>query len=921
MSKCKKCRSHRCNCKVVINKPVEIITKGRGRDGLDAYELAVLEGFIGTREEWIESLHGKDGGTYLVDEEDITIGENLEMRFKDRVYEDGEGLGYKILRLEGGNTLTSSDFEANTVHEIRYDFDLDGETIEMPENVTLKFKGGSLNNGEIVGLKTKIEDTTNEIFGVDVEFSGEFSTPPTRPEWFGAKSYDRGTLTSSTFWWSKDTEAYNGVDSSDAFNRALELAQISGGRCIAEIGIYKVTNTVTIPRFTELTIPSQAGVFVVMEGEGNVVYEADIDEPSYSIVQNGGDRPITLKTNQYFGTECMAVGFRMDGPDTKITGGGVISVGTSSYTIAVLLEGNPFWTINMMFEPEVDIKIIGGSTNRSIPDPDDYVIDLPWDDPAIIDLGEPGEYAYSTLTGETRVKNNAGTAWAWWANKSEFNTAFRCEVLSNDNRIINLKANVFIDWGFRGIEIVGRDGGWFNQAVWSGTVSDMHSNYVSFFGSTIQGLSIHDMTLQSYQIHPKMSSQCRIFAIYGYVNSIESGNTWDLTWAPPARVKIAYELGQKTRYNKISFDGVRYLKDEGHQRGQNYVMDDFLRRTFIPYKSSENILKFDGGRSRSFMDRDRKYIKILDPVDVYDTDSVFSLFSGTVIDPSPLVVDNCIFDESGTTHITAADTTEGGGDFNGIAFRLFTHYNRTQVPLTVTVDLRVEEPDSQDFLAYVVLGGLAGRRHMVRTVQNGVGSRMIGTGGVHTLVFPQLAESAMDLRTSYILIYTPHGSPNCKINLVNVRVFGTPNYTSPFDIHSGPTSMRPNACPKGHTYYDTTISTPVMNVGDSSNQEWQEIPTEESGTWEITSISGMTSSNAEYSKIGKQVSLSGLLSFSGSYTVDTNVQIVLPFTPKYGGTFVVGDLTFTLANNSTTANVKSSTTGNNKPFNLHFKTA
>lgn len=39
--------------------------------------------------------------------------------------------------------------QPNTIYEIRYDFDANGETINIPENCTLKFKGGSLNNGSI----------------------------------------------------------------------------------------------------------------------------------------------------------------------------------------------------------------------------------------------------------------------------------------------------------------------------------------------------------------------------------------------------------------------------------------------------------------------------------------------------------------------------------------------------------------------------------------------------------------------------------------------------------------------------------------------------------------------------------------------------------------------------------------------------
>ena len=42
--------------------------------------------------------------------------------------------------------------QPNTIYEIRYDFDLNGETLEMPEGCTLKFEGGSLRNGTLSGV-------------------------------------------------------------------------------------------------------------------------------------------------------------------------------------------------------------------------------------------------------------------------------------------------------------------------------------------------------------------------------------------------------------------------------------------------------------------------------------------------------------------------------------------------------------------------------------------------------------------------------------------------------------------------------------------------------------------------------------------------------------------------------------------------
>lgn len=50
------------------------------------------------------------------------------------------------------NLLTTSALsEANTIYEIRYNFDLNGGTVEMKEGCTLKFEGGSLTNGTLSG--------------------------------------------------------------------------------------------------------------------------------------------------------------------------------------------------------------------------------------------------------------------------------------------------------------------------------------------------------------------------------------------------------------------------------------------------------------------------------------------------------------------------------------------------------------------------------------------------------------------------------------------------------------------------------------------------------------------------------------------------------------------------------------------------
>ena len=69
-NRCNKCRLHKCKCKVVINKPVEVKASKAGNDGLNNYELWLLEGHTGTLEDYFESLKGDKGDVYIPDTTD-----------------------------------------------------------------------------------------------------------------------------------------------------------------------------------------------------------------------------------------------------------------------------------------------------------------------------------------------------------------------------------------------------------------------------------------------------------------------------------------------------------------------------------------------------------------------------------------------------------------------------------------------------------------------------------------------------------------------------------------------------------------------------------------------------------------------------------------------------------------------------------
>lgn len=115
----------------------------------------------------LENLNSK---LVVVDEEDVTAVDG-KIKFKDR--NTTNGMGYKVLRLPENGILTQDMInQANTIYEIRYNFDLNGATITIPENCTLKFEGGSMTNGTIVGEDLGIISNNYCIFKNSLKLQG-----------------------------------------------------------------------------------------------------------------------------------------------------------------------------------------------------------------------------------------------------------------------------------------------------------------------------------------------------------------------------------------------------------------------------------------------------------------------------------------------------------------------------------------------------------------------------------------------------------------------------------------------------------------------------------------------------------------------------------------------------------------------------
>lgn len=133
------------------------------------------------------------------DEEDIT-SESLSngtsvLKFKDRDYVEGtfNGLGEIILRKNQVgivNLLEQVNInKPNTVYIVRYDFCLDGATITLPKNSTLKFEGGSIDNGTIIGNNSSIvSDVDKTILGKNLVIEGTWNIEHIYDRWFAFDS-------------------------------------------------------------------------------------------------------------------------------------------------------------------------------------------------------------------------------------------------------------------------------------------------------------------------------------------------------------------------------------------------------------------------------------------------------------------------------------------------------------------------------------------------------------------------------------------------------------------------------------------------------------------------------------------------------------------------------------------------------------
>lgn len=220
-----------------------------------------------------KSLQSENGGDvdfsdyYTKEETDIKL---LAYDIKDRAYIANQNMGYKVL--DKDKSIISQMTEANTIYEIRYDFDLGGETLTVPENCTLKFEGGSLNNGAVIGNNTTlIGECKTFLF-----LTGSFTNTYSELTWFGGSTKPGADNTNALKF---------------AFNSSLPRLKV--------IGKYGISHPVQIAKWPPFTVEGSS-----VETSGfyaNEDFESDeviIDTKSYNatgLFYHYNDQEITFK--------------------------------------------------------------------------------------------------------------------------------------------------------------------------------------------------------------------------------------------------------------------------------------------------------------------------------------------------------------------------------------------------------------------------------------------------------------------------------------------------------------------------------------------------------------------------------------------------------------------------------------------------
>lgn len=130
----------------------------------------------------------------------IKNGDRLEVTLPDNTVVDDSQINnteifyyvYDESEQYAGKNILTQDMisKPNTIYIIQYDYVISPEnenTIEVPEGCVLKFDGGSISKGTLIGHDTIIVANPIKIFNSDITLDSSWNIAEAYPEWFGAK--------------------------------------------------------------------------------------------------------------------------------------------------------------------------------------------------------------------------------------------------------------------------------------------------------------------------------------------------------------------------------------------------------------------------------------------------------------------------------------------------------------------------------------------------------------------------------------------------------------------------------------------------------------------------------------------------------------------------------------------------------------
>lgn len=549
--------------------------------------------------ETIQIINASGGGTInnLPDGEtlaEIEMAEGLKaIGIPNR--QPDTNLGYVILKKN--KSLIEQIKEENTIYEVRYAYDLGGETLSMPENCVLKFEGGIISNGTINGNKTSIVAPICKIFGDNLNFdictNQGFNVEYIYAEWFGAKGNTAERKDEQNYSvWPADAAASSAnqelPDCAPAFNRAFELANLISAPVKALGKDYAVKSTIHIYPDTTFITEERTVFCVYGTGTGNVIITQNEDTSEFT-TEEVSESPFYLRGNQLISTDAMFIAFEVESCRTRIVGGGTISMTRAQFAIGLLIRQRDFETLDMSyFSPEINLRFVGGvygeEAGTSL---DSYGDGAPTDD-SVNDTGKSIYYIDKSYLDSKKPgvvfarykKANNATTWELSGNVyKRLCTDIRADIGEGGagGRLIDPHMTIGCMYGFRGVELYSHDGGWFNISTWVGTISNKYGSNISIF--TDGAIESHDFSGVSMQAG-YINWDYRAFSAIKARN-ITLGAVSDLNMSS-TDVEAAFYFGKFTENCVMTWiDDPKFVLDYGKNNSVGYGIDQRDRQSLM----------------------------------------------------------------------------------------------------------------------------------------------------------------------------------------------------------------------------------------------------------------------------------------------------------------------------------------------------